>query len=150
MRPPLVLDPTLGLLLDLLFLRLLSISIPVILSDRNDYGSEILFKLPHSPLNCFSQAEVIIKALYFLKTHQVPMLTLLQLLRLVCLRWLGAWLAGPAPIILAGSPSGHQSHLLSFTPIKGPFPLLSPFCVYTRNFSSGQSSISQIFPQHYN
>jgi hypothetical protein len=36
--PPLELDPTLGLLLDLLFLRLLSISIPVILSDRNIMG----------------------------------------------------------------------------------------------------------------
>jgi hypothetical protein len=38
---PLELDPTLGLSLDLLFLRLLSISIPVILSDRNNYGSEL-------------------------------------------------------------------------------------------------------------
>jgi hypothetical protein len=38
---PLELDPTLGLLLELLFLRLLSISIPVILSDRNNYGSEV-------------------------------------------------------------------------------------------------------------
>ena len=37
MRPPLELDPTLGLSLDLLFLRLLSISIPVILSYRNNY-----------------------------------------------------------------------------------------------------------------
>jgi hypothetical protein len=36
--PPLELDPTLALSLDLLFLRLLSISIPVILSDRNNYG----------------------------------------------------------------------------------------------------------------
>ena len=34
------LDPTLGLLLDFLFLRLLSISIPEVLSDRNNYGSE--------------------------------------------------------------------------------------------------------------
>jgi hypothetical protein len=33
--------PTLGLLLDLLFLSLLSIFIPVILSDRNNYGSEV-------------------------------------------------------------------------------------------------------------
>jgi hypothetical protein len=33
-------DPTLGLLLDLLFFRLFSISITVILSDRNNYGSE--------------------------------------------------------------------------------------------------------------
>jgi hypothetical protein len=33
------LDPTLGLLLDLLFLRLLSI--PVILSNRNNYGPEV-------------------------------------------------------------------------------------------------------------
>ena len=39
-RPPLELDPTLGLLLDFLFLRLLSISIPVVLSDRNNYESE--------------------------------------------------------------------------------------------------------------
>jgi hypothetical protein len=30
-----------GLLLDLLFLRLLSISNPEILSDRNNYGSEM-------------------------------------------------------------------------------------------------------------
>jgi hypothetical protein len=35
--PPLELNPSLGLSLDLLFLRLLSISIPVILSDRNKY-----------------------------------------------------------------------------------------------------------------
>jgi hypothetical protein len=41
LRTSLELDPTLGLLLDLLFLRLLSISIPVILSDRNNYGSEM-------------------------------------------------------------------------------------------------------------
>jgi hypothetical protein len=34
-------DPTLGLSLDLLFLRFLSISIPVILSDRNNYRSEL-------------------------------------------------------------------------------------------------------------
>ena len=39
MGPPLELVPTLGLLLDLLFLRLFSISIPVILSDRNNYMS---------------------------------------------------------------------------------------------------------------
>ena len=39
--PPLELDPTLGLSLNLLFLRLLSISISVILSDRNNYGSEL-------------------------------------------------------------------------------------------------------------
>ena len=32
------LDSYLGLSLDLLFLRLFSISIPVILSDRNNYG----------------------------------------------------------------------------------------------------------------
>jgi hypothetical protein len=38
--PPLELDPTLGLSLDFLFLRLFSISIPVVLSDRNSYGSE--------------------------------------------------------------------------------------------------------------
>jgi hypothetical protein len=35
------LDPTLDLSLDLLFLRLLSISFPVIISDRNNYGSEM-------------------------------------------------------------------------------------------------------------
>ena len=34
------LDPTLGLLLELLFLRFLSISIDVILSERNSFGSE--------------------------------------------------------------------------------------------------------------
>jgi hypothetical protein len=39
-KPPLELDPTLDLSLDLLFLRLLSISIPTVLSDRNNYGSE--------------------------------------------------------------------------------------------------------------
>jgi hypothetical protein len=39
--PSLELDPTLGLLLDLLFLRLLSIPIPVIHSDRNNYASEV-------------------------------------------------------------------------------------------------------------
>ena len=39
MGPPLELDPTLDLLLDLV-LRLLSISIPAVLSDRNNYGSE--------------------------------------------------------------------------------------------------------------
>jgi hypothetical protein len=37
LEPPLELDPTLGLWLDLLFLRLFPISIPVILSDRNNY-----------------------------------------------------------------------------------------------------------------
>jgi hypothetical protein len=40
MEPPLELDPTLDLSLDLLFLRLLSISIPAVLLDRNNYGSE--------------------------------------------------------------------------------------------------------------
>jgi hypothetical protein len=39
--PPLELNPTLGLSLDLLYLRLLSISIPVILLDRNNYRSEM-------------------------------------------------------------------------------------------------------------
>jgi hypothetical protein len=38
---PLELDPTVGLMLNLLFLRLLSISFPVILSDNNNYGSEM-------------------------------------------------------------------------------------------------------------
>jgi hypothetical protein len=33
------LDPTFGLLLDLLFLRFLSIYIPAVLSDWNNYGS---------------------------------------------------------------------------------------------------------------
>jgi hypothetical protein len=37
---PLELDPTLGLSVDLLFPRLFSISIPVVLSDKNNYGSE--------------------------------------------------------------------------------------------------------------
>ena len=37
--PPLDLDPTMGLSLDLLFLRLLSIS--SLHSDRNNYGSEM-------------------------------------------------------------------------------------------------------------
>jgi hypothetical protein len=37
---PLELDPTLGLLLDLIFLRLLSISIPAVLSDWKNYGTE--------------------------------------------------------------------------------------------------------------
>jgi len=36
--PPLKVDPTLGLSLDLLFLRLFSISIPAFLSDRKIYG----------------------------------------------------------------------------------------------------------------
>ena len=39
MQPLLDLGPILFLLLDLFFLRLLSISIPVILSDRSNYGS---------------------------------------------------------------------------------------------------------------
>ena len=38
--PTLELDITFGLSLDLLVLRLLSISITAILSDRNNYGSE--------------------------------------------------------------------------------------------------------------
>jgi len=38
--PLIELDPTLGLLLDLLFLRLFSISIPAFLSDTKNYGSE--------------------------------------------------------------------------------------------------------------
>jgi hypothetical protein len=37
---PLELDPTLGHSLDLLFLRLLFISIPAVLSDKNNCGSE--------------------------------------------------------------------------------------------------------------
>jgi hypothetical protein len=41
MGPPLELDPTLGLSLDIFFLRLLIISIPTILSDRNNYWSEL-------------------------------------------------------------------------------------------------------------
>ena len=44
------LDSTLGLLLDVLFLRLLSIDIHVILSNRNNYGSELwLWDGPHLP-----------------------------------------------------------------------------------------------------
>jgi hypothetical protein len=38
--PPLEGDPALGLPLDLLFLKLLSISISVTLSDRNNNGSK--------------------------------------------------------------------------------------------------------------
>ena len=37
---PLQLGPTLGQSLDLLFLRLFSMSIPAVLSDRNNYESE--------------------------------------------------------------------------------------------------------------
>jgi hypothetical protein len=40
MGPSLGLDATLGLLLALLFLRLFYIFVPVILTDRNNYGSE--------------------------------------------------------------------------------------------------------------
>jgi hypothetical protein len=40
-KPPLELNPTLGLLLDLLFHKLLSITIPIILSDGINYGSEL-------------------------------------------------------------------------------------------------------------
>ena len=36
------LDPSLGLSLDLLFLRLLSIFVPAVLSDSNNYESELL------------------------------------------------------------------------------------------------------------
>jgi hypothetical protein len=58
--PPLELDDTLGLSLDLLFLRLLSISIPAFLSDRNNYGWEVWLwygnPLPHLmpclPIGC--------------------------------------------------------------------------------------------------
>ena len=48
-EPPLELDPTLGLLLDLLFLGVLSISIPAVLSDRTimdqsfDHGMAVPF-----------------------------------------------------------------------------------------------------------
>ena len=49
--PPLELDPTLVLSLDILFLRLLSIFIFVVLSDRNNYASEFWLwdanSLPH-------------------------------------------------------------------------------------------------------
>ena len=41
LRALIELDLTLGLSLVLLLFRLLSISIPVILSDRNNYGSEM-------------------------------------------------------------------------------------------------------------
>jgi hypothetical protein len=40
LEPPLELDPTLGLSLELLFLGLLSISIPAVLSDRKNYETE--------------------------------------------------------------------------------------------------------------
>jgi hypothetical protein len=40
--PPIELDTNFGLSLDLLFLRLLSISISAVLSGRNNYASEIL------------------------------------------------------------------------------------------------------------
>jgi len=39
---PLELDPTMGMSLDLLFLRFFSILVPAVLSDRNSYGSEFL------------------------------------------------------------------------------------------------------------
>jgi hypothetical protein len=39
--PLLELDPNLGLSLDLLFLRLLSIFVLAVLSDRNNFGSEL-------------------------------------------------------------------------------------------------------------
>jgi hypothetical protein len=38
---PLELDPTLDLSLELLFLWLLSLSIPAAISDRNNYESEV-------------------------------------------------------------------------------------------------------------
>jgi hypothetical protein len=50
--PPLELGPILGLLLDLLFLRLLFISIPLILSDKNNYGSELLLRDAPTSLIC--------------------------------------------------------------------------------------------------
>jgi hypothetical protein len=46
--PPFELDPTLGLSLELLFLRFISNSIPVILSDRNNNGSEFWLWEGHS------------------------------------------------------------------------------------------------------
>jgi len=39
--PPLELELSLGLSLDLPFLRLFSISLPAVLSDRNNYESEL-------------------------------------------------------------------------------------------------------------
>ena len=39
--PPLGLDPTLGLSLDLLFLRLFSISMPAVLSERKNYSESV-------------------------------------------------------------------------------------------------------------
>jgi hypothetical protein len=39
LRPPLELNPNLGLLLNLLFLRLFSTFVPAVLSDRSSYGS---------------------------------------------------------------------------------------------------------------
>jgi hypothetical protein len=44
LEPPLELDLPLGLWLGLLFLRLLSISIPAVLSDRNSYGQSLKIK----------------------------------------------------------------------------------------------------------
>jgi hypothetical protein len=40
--PPLELDPNSDLSLDLLFIRLIFIFVPAILSYRNNYGSELL------------------------------------------------------------------------------------------------------------
>jgi hypothetical protein len=42
LQPIFELDPNLGLSLDLLFVRVLSMSIPSVLSGKNNYGSEIL------------------------------------------------------------------------------------------------------------
>jgi hypothetical protein len=50
-RPPFELDPILDLSLDLLFLRLIFIYIPAVLSDRKIYGSKFLLSygnpIPH-------------------------------------------------------------------------------------------------------
>ena len=64
--PLLELDPNLGLSLDLLFLRLFSIFFPVVLSDRNNSGSELLTVgwQPIFPLDDLS--------LHWRRTLQVP------------------------------------------------------------------------------
>ena len=64
--PLLELDPNLGLSLDLLFLRLFSIFFPVVLSDRNNSGLELLTVgwQPIFPLDDLS--------LHWRRTLQVP------------------------------------------------------------------------------
>jgi hypothetical protein len=52
LEPPLEVDPTLGLFLYLLFFRVLSISMPIILSDRNNYESEMRLGWQFHPSAC--------------------------------------------------------------------------------------------------